>query len=158
MNSLYRIHKWSSFSFARICRHVFKLFYLNAYGILFKCRSELEHRYTCLIYLPRGQHEGGELVFRHPTSSLYDIRINPAAETNYGQVVMVIFPIDMSHEVLPITRGTRWVLKRPLFVRRTAAIDEAVAERIQEQREMDDLCDGGEGWLRNCSGNASSNY
>jgi hypothetical protein len=60
---------------------------------------------------------------------------------------MVIFSIDMFHEVLPITKGTRWVFKRPLLVKLPAML-ECTLESAQEE---DDLCDGGCG-IRGDSG------
>jgi hypothetical protein len=54
---------------------------------------------------------------------------------------MVIFSIDMYHEVLPIIKGTRYVFKKPLFVNKTST-------KIIESNEADaDLCDGGCGFL-----------
>ncbi len=78
------------------------------------------HQYTCLIFCPFGNVSGGELVFNHP-DGLYNIKFNPS-EIARKQFVMVIFSLDMFHEVLPIIKGTRWVLKKPLFVKETDII------------------------------------
>jgi len=77
------------------------------------------HQYTCLIFCPYGENEileGGELIFKHP-DALYEIKFDPSIETKKNNFVMIIFSIDMYHEVLPIIKGTRWVFKKPLFVK-----------------------------------------
>jgi hypothetical protein len=49
---------------------------------------------------------------------------------------MVIFSIDMYHEVLPIIAGSRYVFKKPLFVKNPS-------KKIVETDDADDdLCDG----------------
>ena len=79
-----------------------------------------EHKYTCLIFgtfeQENGYFEGGELVFKHP-NGLYDIKLDISKEIKNNKYVAVIFSIDMYHEVLPIISGTRYVLKKPLFVK-----------------------------------------
>ena len=96
------------------------------------------HEYTCLIFCPYSKNyntlEGGELILRHP-DGLYEIKFDSAVETRHGHFVMVIFSIDMYHEVLPIIKGTRYVYKKPLFVKKTSKIVETI--------EVDELCDGG---------------
>ena len=52
------------------------------------------------------------------TDGLYNIKFNPFIALNEQKFVMVIFSIDMYHEVLPIIKGTRWVFKRPLFTKK----------------------------------------
>ncbi len=103
--------------------------------------DNLIHQYTCLIFCPYGEDneilEGGELILKHP-SKLYDIKIDSSIETNKNRFVMVIFSIDMYHEVLPIISGSRYVFKKPLFVKRISTI-------IEERNDVnvDELCDGG---------------
>ena len=96
------------------------------------------HEYTCLIFSPYGEDyqllEGGELMLRHP-DRLYEIKFDPAVETRHGRFVMVIFSIDMYHEVLPIIKGSRYVFKKPLFVKKSSKI-------IVKTNEVDALCDG----------------
>ena len=53
---------------------------------------------------------------------------------------MVIFSIDMYHEVLPIIKGSRYVFKKPLFVNNTST------KIIETNEADDDLCDGGLGF------------
>jgi hypothetical protein len=96
----------------------------------------MQHKYTCLIYCPYSSNNsnrglvGGELVFKH-SDGLYDIKFDPAVYTRKGQYVAVIFSIDMFHEVLPVTHGTRYVLKVPLF----APVTMNLTEQEKEERE-----------------------
>ena len=100
--------------------------------------DNLIHQYTCLIFCPYGEDlEGGELILKHP-DRLYDIKIDSSVKTNNNQFVMVIFSIDMYHEVLPIISGSRYVFKKPLFVKKTSTIIE-----VRNDVNVDELCDGG---------------
>lgn len=90
---------------------------------LTKSSDNLIHKYTCLIFFPYNENnednqilKGGELIFKHP-DGLYEIKFDPSIEINKNKFVMVIFSIDMYHEVLPITNGTRFVFKKPLFIK-----------------------------------------
>ena len=80
------------------------------------------HQYTCLIYCPYNKDnemlEGGEVIF-NDAEKLYEIKFNAGIETNKNNFVMIIFSIDMYHEVLPIISGSRWVFKKPLFIKKT---------------------------------------
>ena len=93
-------------------------FFLNHRDTDMSTNEDGKHLYTCLIFCPFSENnellEGGELIFKHP-EGLYDIKFDPAVETRQNRFVMVIFSIDMYHEVLPIIKGSRWVLKKPLF-------------------------------------------
>ena len=108
------------------------------------------HQYTCLIFCPYGKNEileGGELIFKHP-EALYEIKFDPSIETKKNNFVMLIFSIDMYHEVLPIIKGTRWVFKKPLFVKTEKIEDDEDEEDEDEEDDEDDedidnLCDGG---------------
>lgn len=95
-------------------------FFLNHHDSNLTNKIDGVHEYTCLIFCPYGEDyetlEGGELILKHP-DGLYEIKFDPAVETRHGHFVMVIFSIDMYHEVLPIIKGTRYVYKQPLFVR-----------------------------------------
>lgn len=88
--------------------------------IVSDCMGRGEHKYTCLVYgtfeQEDGYFEGGELIFRHP-EKLYDICIDLSNEIKNNKYVVVVFSVDMWHEVLPIKNGTRYVLKKPLFVK-----------------------------------------
>ena len=96
------------------------------------------HAYTCLIFCPYEKFEGGELVFNHP-EKLYEIKFDPSIEINKGNFVAVIFSIDMHHEVLPIKSGSRYVFKKPLFVKSVSG----TTNIINVDDIVDDLCDGG---------------
>jgi hypothetical protein len=100
------------------------------------------HKYTCLIFCPYGEDyktlEGGELILTHP-DGLYEIKFDPAVETRQGRFVMVIFSIDMYHEVLPIIKGTRYVFKKPLFVKTTLT---KTFEKFEINEDDGNLCDG----------------
>ena len=97
------------------------------------------HQYTCLIFCPYGEDndilEGGELILKHP-DGLYEIKFDPSVETNKNRFVMVIFSIDMYHEVLPVISGSRYVFKKPLFVKTTI-------KKMEARNDVDELCDGG---------------
>ena len=102
------------------------------------------HEYTCLIFCPYGEDyqmlEGGELMLTHP-EGLYNIKFNPAVETRQKRFVMVIFSIDMYHEVLPIIKGTRYVFKKPLFVKKTSTSTLMINSLDVDSQ----LCDGNDG-------------
>lgn len=97
------------------------------------------HEYTCLIFCPYGEDnkilEGGEVIFRHP-DRLYEIKFDPGIETRNNNFVMVIFSIDMYHEVLPIIKGSRWVFKIPLFVKT------CFKKKVKTNEYKEYLCDG----------------
>lgn len=44
------------------------------------------------------------------------MKINISNEIKNNKYIAVIFSVNMCHEVLPIKSGTRYVLKKPLFV------------------------------------------
>lgn len=72
------------------------------------------HKYTCLIFFfdEDNHYEGGNLIL-HKAENLFKIDFKPS---NYIGFLMVIFSLDLYHEVLPIIRGTRYVFKKTLFV------------------------------------------
>jgi hypothetical protein len=142
------------------------------------------HQYTCLIFCPfdttfnttfdttnkaPNKLVGGELIFKHP-ESLYEIKFDPSVETNKNNYIMVIFSIDMYHEVLPIIEGSRYVLKKPLFVgSNNQSINKSSADNLKiepiadvgfkstiykpkETNEVDALDDGVGNWLNNYGG------
>jgi len=102
--------------------------------------DDIVHKYTCLIFCPYRDDnhilKGGELFLRHP-DGLYEIKFDPSVETNKNHFVMVIFSIDMYHEVLPVISGSRYVFKKPLFVKTTI-------KKMEDKNEVDELCDGGD--------------
>jgi hypothetical protein len=104
----------------------------------------ITHQYTCLIFCPYGEDneilEGGELIFKH-CDGLYEIKFDPSIETKKNHFVMVIFSIDMYHEVLPVISGSRWVFKRPLFVKTSSILS------MSKEDSEDELCDGGGAWF-----------
>jgi Rps23 Pro-64 3,4-dihydroxylase Tpa1-like proline 4-hydroxylase len=106
------------------------------------CRNIGEHKYTCLIYgtfeQEKAYFEGGELVFKHP-EGLYNITIDLSNEIKNNKYIAVIFSVNMYHEILPIRNGTRYVIKKPLFVKTC----EPVQQKKLENLEVVDLEDGG---------------
>jgi hypothetical protein len=123
-------------------------FFLNHCDTNMSNNIDGTHKYTCLIFCPYGEDyttlEGGELMLRD-LNGLYEIKFDPAVETRHGRFVMVIFSIDMYHEVLPIIKGTRYVFKKPLFVKTSS-------QKIVETNEVDDLCDGYSVFLKGVDG------
>lgn len=123
-------------------------FFLNHRDTCMLGEVNSEHAYTCLIFCPFGEDyqmlEGGELILREPDGS-YEIKFDSSVETRNGRYVMVIFSIDMYHEVLPIIKGTRYVFKKPLFVKKT--VPKPSLKHVEE-----DLCDGGGGYFQGAGG------
>jgi len=118
-------------------------FFLNHRDTDMSNYENRKHLYTCLIFCPFSEDnellEGGELILKHP-EGLYEIKFDPSVETRQNRFVMVIFSIDMYHEVLPIIKGSRWVLKKPLF-------DRVFIKAIKEESDdEDELCDVGYGY------------
>lgn len=117
-------------------------FFLNHRDTNMSNEIDGTHEYTCLIFCPYGEDyrtlKGGELMLRHP-DGLYEIKFDPAVETRQGRFVMVIFSIDMYHEVLPIIKGSRYVFKKPLFVKKPST---KIVETVETDEADDDLCDG----------------
>jgi predicted 2-oxoglutarate/Fe(II)-dependent dioxygenase YbiX len=66
------------------------------------------HKYTCLILLKddNNDYEGGELILSDK-DNIFNININSC--------VMIIFSLDLFHKITPVTKGVRYVLKKPLF-------------------------------------------
>lgn len=100
---------------------------------------QAKHAYTCLIFCPFGEEcrmlEGGELILREP-NGFYEIKFDPSMETQNGRFVMVIFSIDMYHEVLPINKGTRYVFKKPLYVKKTTTTQVRISPHDDECHEI----------------------
>jgi len=118
-------------------------FFLNHRDTDMSNYENRKHLYTCLIFCPFSKDnellEGGELILKHP-EGLYEIKFDPSVETRQNRFVMVIFSIDMYHEVLPIIKGSRWVLKKPLFDR------VFIKGRKEESEDEGELCDVGYGY------------
>ena len=72
------------------------------------------HKYTCLIFFfdEDNHYEGGNLIL-HKAENLFKIDFKTS---NYNGFLMVIFSLELYHEVLPIIRGTRYVFKKTLLV------------------------------------------
>ena len=66
------------------------------------------HKYTCLILLKddNNDYEGGELILSDK-DNIFNININSC--------VMIIFSLDLFYKITPVTKGVRYVLKKPLF-------------------------------------------
>ena len=117
-------------------------FFLNHRDTDMSAYEDGNHLYTCLIFCPFSENnellEGGELIFKHP-DGLYDIKFDPAVETRQNRFVMVIFSIDMYHEVLPIIKGSRWVFKKPLFVKTFSKYKTEKKEDIDDDYHYENL-------------------
>ena len=104
-----------------------------------------EHKYTCLIYgtfeQKNGYFEGGELVFKHP-EGLYNIKIDLSNEIKNNKYIAVIFSVDMYHEILPIRNGTRYVLKKPLFVKTCKPANLINVDNLEGDRGFQSVVDG----------------
>ena len=120
-------------------------FFLNHCDTDLSNYKDGDHKYTCLIFCPFSENneilEGGELILKHP-EGLYDIKFDPAVETRQNRFVMVIFSIDMYHEVLPIIKGSRWVFKKPLFVKTFTKYTKK-KEKKEDTDDEGELCDVG---------------
>ena len=123
-------------------------FFLNHRDTDMSTYEDGDHKYTCLLFCPFSENnellEGGELIFKHP-EGLYDIKFDPSVETRQNRCVMVIFSIDMYHEVLPIIKGSRWVFKKPLFVKTFTKYTKEKEKK--EDTDEDELCDVGYSYL-----------
>ena len=124
-------------------------FFLNHRDTDMSTYEDGDHKYTCLIFCPFSENnellEGGELIFKHP-EGLYEIKFDPAVETRQNRCVMVIFSIDMYHEVLPIIKGSRWVFKKPLFVKTFTKYTKE-KEKKEDTDDEGELCDVGYSYL-----------
>jgi hypothetical protein len=85
--------------------------------------------FNALIFCP---YSNENLIFKNP-DELYEIKFNPSIETNKNNFVMIIFDVNMYHEVEPIISGTRFVFKKQLFVKNKINV---------KVEEVNDLCDG----------------
>lgn len=66
-----------------------------------------EHLYTCLIFIHDDNLKGGDLVL-HDKDNTFRIVLEPS-KLKYN--LMVVYSIDLLHEVLPVEEGTRYVFK-----------------------------------------------
>ena len=89
-----------------------------------------KHAYTCLIFYNFTSFKGGDLILSDKDNNFETV----IHTSNFEGIFMVIFSIDLYHEVLPVTEGKRYVFKKPLFV------DYDVNTYFTE---VDVLCDGG---------------
>ncbi len=75
----------------------------------------LNHLYTCLLFFPNELYEEGDMIFTdtntHDGDNFY-LRFHPS-KTEY---TLVIFSLDLYHEIQPVLKHCRHVLKKPLFV------------------------------------------
>ena len=71
------------------------------------------HDYTCLIMIndKENQYQGGELILSDK-DNMFNINLDNLKD---AECVMVIFSIELFHKIKPITKGTRYVFKIPLF-------------------------------------------
>ncbi len=73
------------------------------------------HMYSCLLFFPNELYEEGDMIFTdtntHDGDNFY-LRFHPS-KTEY---TIVIFSLDLYHEIQPVLKHYRHVLKKPLFV------------------------------------------
>ena len=71
------------------------------------------HEYTCLIVIndKENNYVGGELILSDQ-NDIYNIHVSEASK---AECVMIIFSIDLYHEITPITKGARYVFKTHMF-------------------------------------------
>jgi predicted 2-oxoglutarate/Fe(II)-dependent dioxygenase YbiX len=110
-------------------------------------RLSESHLFTCLLFVPQTDHPfvGGNLVFSDEKRT-FSALVEPS---KFTEPTMVIFSVNLYHEVTPIESGTRYVFKNSLV----AAVPLPATIR-DINREVDDLCDGGTGfgWMDSKSG------
>ena len=72
------------------------------------------HKYTLLIFFNDNKEklEGGELILSDD-SNTFKIEFD---NSKIDKPIMVIFSIDLYHKVEPVKSGTRYVLKKPLYI------------------------------------------
>lgn len=96
------------------------------------------HNYTCLIFIHDESHElkGGDLIL-HDKDNTFKIVFEPS-KLKYN--FMIIYSIDLFHEVLPVEEGVRYVFK--------TQIDKLIEENKQNEityednNEFSDSCGG----------------
>lgn len=92
------------------------------------------HKYTCLIFLPQTNgsgFEGGDLILTNSAGTFCSI----IKTSDFKEITMVILSLDLFHEITPITRGKRYVLKKPLFVRhlsRSLSLPRDIHQEVDE--------------------------
>lgn len=62
-------------------------------------------RFTVSVNLNNGSFEGGELAFRESSDHLYDV----------DEGTVIVWSASLLHEVLPVTRGRRFILGAHLY-------------------------------------------
>lgn len=89
-------------------------FFLKHKDKLIKPRNNYyAHTHMCLLYPPDSinKYEGGDIIFYDTESNGIHV-VEPSKFTTW---TFIIFPQQTLHEVTPVTKGTRWVFKAPLF-------------------------------------------
>lgn len=84
------------------------------------------HRFTALLY-PKSLYTGGELILYGDISTIV---INSSINNGW---YLIIFPIDMEHESLPVLSGLKYVFKTEVMY------DEDEAKELKYENEQ--LCD-----------------
>lgn len=84
------------------------------------------HKYTALLY-PKSTHKGGELILEDEFSTTI---IESSKMLNW---TLVIFPINLQHESLPVKSGIKYLFKSSIF------IDEKVI--LEDKNDQDQLYD-----------------
>ncbi|KAM7203218.1 hypothetical protein V8F33_002209 [Rhypophila sp. PSN 637] len=104
-------------------------------GAMFKAHTDTEKIPgmfgTMILCLP-SPHEGGDLVVKHRGKRM----VFKTSEEKSGRMSMACWYADVSHEVLPVTSGYRWVLTYnlaipPSFERPTADLSRAITRDLR---------------------------
>jgi len=75
--------------------------------------DRLAHTHMCLLYPPNNgsDYEGGDIIFYDDVNKKKYL-LEPSKFTTW---TFVFFNRDVLHEVTPVTQGTRYVFKAPIF-------------------------------------------
>jgi hypothetical protein len=101
-----------------------------------------KHAFTCLLFWPTEEgFVGGDLVFSNAAGSFQAT----VQASQFTVPTMVIFSVDLYHEITPVTAGARYVFKTPLFTlyeNRAQSILGVDVCGPDLTWEVDELCDG----------------
>lgn len=105
------------------------------------------HKYTCLIFCPNDEpFDGGNIIFTNKNETFtasFDI-------SKFTEITMIIFSLDLYHEIKNVISGKRFVFKKPLFTNHnneyisyTNALSDVGPSKKITENEIYELCDGG---------------
>ena len=102
-------------------------------GDFFELHKDSRGTHTCLIFCP-SDFVGGNLVLK--MNDTWELKVNPDKMNCY---TVLTFSTDFLHEVLPITQGTRYVLKSFLnFVKPKKKVKKKKKKKTKETNESED--------------------